>query len=98
MELLASGDSVDAVVDASRAIDSRYYEPYREASFSFQVDDYMHKIALGEQVALINRFSHMPLLGPVSIAHPDVVFSLHCDAVSGRHYFGRLVASLYPTV
>jgi tRNA (guanine10-N2)-methyltransferase len=93
VELLAEGDSVDSLVAQTHTLPTDYYAPYKEAAFRFVVDDYMRKICLKEQVALINRFSFMPLLGPVSMTDAKVTFSIHCDAVAGKNYLGRLIGT-----
>lgn len=93
VELIGEGARVEDVLQAARELSPEYYRPYRTLPFRFDVDDYMRKIAFEEQVALINRFSFMPLEGAVSMSRPGVVFSLHCDAVSGHYYFGRLIGT-----
>lgn len=93
VELWAHGDGLEEVVEQTRQIPASAYEGMAELSFRFDVDDYMQKIPFDAQLALINRFSFMPLRGPVSIGAPQLVFSLHCDATTGRHYFGRLIGT-----
>lgn len=88
---MAEGLTVEQVAIQTRAIPETYYEPYKELPFRFIVDDYMKKIALDEQISLINRFSFMPLKGPVSMKEAKVTFSIHCDDIAKRVYFGRLV-------
>lgn len=95
MELLAFGDSIDKVIEKVKeqvATCSAYYEPFKESSFRFEIDDYMRKIEFKEQVELINKFSFLPLEGPVTMKGAQVTFSLHCDATTGDYYFGRLVS------
>lgn len=91
VELIGEGCSLEVVLEATRSLSAEYYRPYQMLPFRFDVDDYMRKISMEEQVALINKFAFMPLEGPVSMSRPGVVFSLHCDAVADHFYFGRLI-------
>lgn len=91
VELWAHGESLDEVVDQTTKIPPAVYEPFGELPFRFEIDDYMQKIPFDDQLTMINKFSFMPLRGPVSMKSPKVVFSLHCDATTGVYYFGRLV-------
>jgi tRNA (guanine10-N2)-methyltransferase len=89
--LLAEGNSLEELLERTRAIPEDYYAPYKDLAFKFTVDDYMQKISISDQVALINRFSFMPLSGPVSMNDAKVTFSIHCDSVSKKYYLGRFV-------
>lgn len=95
-ELLAQGDSFEELVQAAQAISHHWYKPYEQLAFRFDVDDYMAKVSGPQQVTLINRFSFMPLKGPVSMANPGVRFCIHLDATdvsigSTRAYLGRVI-------
>lgn len=95
-ELLAQGGSFEELVVAAQRIPSHWYEPHGQAAFRFDVDDYMAKVPGPQQVALINRFSFMPLRGPVSMSSPRVRFCIHLDATSmgsgaTSAYLGRVV-------
>lgn len=95
-ELLARGNSFEDLVQAAQDISPHWYTPYERSAFRFDVDDYMAKVPGSQQVTLINRFSFMPLKGPVSMASPDVCFCIHLDATDAsidgtRAYLGRVI-------
>lgn len=86
VELWACGSTTEELISQVQQLSKEWYIPFQDSAFRFEVEEYERKIPLSEQVQLINRFSFMPLNGPVSMTYPDVRFSLHLGPK--KCYFG----------
>ena len=88
-EYLCQAQSLDALLESVRVKSAQnLFEKWRHASFKFEVDSFGKSLEQREQVTLIDRFSFLPLHGPIRMKNPQVTFVLGIDQARSLFYFG----------
>ena len=94
-------ESIDGLVSCVQEspILQELLSPLSDASFKFIFDTFGSTLSSDEQKTIINRFSFLPLRGPIKLCNPDETFVISCCLSSATWkfnpeiwLFGRLLA------